>query len=302
MLIAVGGGIVTLLGVCFLLAARDTFDPGVRVGLAAVLALLLVASGLVTRGRVGGTTAPVILAATGFATLYVDVCAVSMLHLVPTVIGLVAAFVVLAVGFLLARLWRSQLLAVAVSVSAIIAGPWVSFQAPFSLGVYTVLVVGCATAAHYRRPWPLLALLLFIPAGIVLSGLGLTGRPDQAWRNVALGVILVALAVLGTVLGWREALTAKAERDATLAAAPPPPPGVPVWRPQPGSSALELGDVLHGITVPIAAGTAVVTWSRASGTSAGVGLLVLGSLLLVLATQRRLVGPFARGAARMTDG
>ena len=121
---------VTLVGVALLLvlaAQAGILRPEVRVVAGAGLAAGLVAAGWRLNRRPGGRVGTIALAATGIATAYIDVIAITTIYgWASAPIGLVLAAVVAVAGLLLARRWDAEHLGLLVLVPLIGIAPVVA--------------------------------------------------------------------------------------------------------------------------------------------------------------------------------
>ncbi|MCV7212225.1 DUF2339 domain-containing protein [Mycolicibacterium canariasense] len=137
--LAVAGVAVTLIGVVLLVvlaAQAGLLAPPVRVAGGAVLALTLVGAACWLRVRPGGDLGATALAATGIATGYIDVVAVTTIYdWLPAAPGLLLSALVGGGGLVLARRWASEQLALLVLVPLIVLAPIVA-------GGITLLLVG----------------------------------------------------------------------------------------------------------------------------------------------------------------
>ena len=128
--LAVAGVAVTLIGVVLLLvlaAQAGILRPEIRVGAGAVLAGALVAVGSWLYARPGGRVGAIALAATGVATAYMDVIAVTTIYdWVAAPVGLGIAAIIGGGGLTLARRWNSEQLGLLVVVPLIILAPVVT--------------------------------------------------------------------------------------------------------------------------------------------------------------------------------
>ncbi|MGL4174882.1 MAG: DUF2339 domain-containing protein, partial [Dermatophilaceae bacterium] len=136
--LAIAGAVVTLAGIAMLLVIavqQGWFGPPARVAAGAVIAMVLAAAGVhgAVRDRRAGRpvgSAPVALVATGAATAYLDVVAVTSGYgWLPPGLGLVLAGVVALAGLELARRWSSEPLAVLLVLGAAILAPVVADDA-----------------------------------------------------------------------------------------------------------------------------------------------------------------------------
>lgn len=137
--LAAAGVAVTLIGVVLLVvlaAQAGLLAPPVRVAAGGVLAAALIAVALWQYGRPGGRVGAIALAATGIATAYIDVIAITTIYeWVPAVAGLVISAVIGGGGLTLARRWDSEHLGLLVLVP-------LTVLAPVVVGDITLLLIG----------------------------------------------------------------------------------------------------------------------------------------------------------------
>lgn len=211
--LAVAGGVVTLVGIAMLLALamqQGWFVPELRVALGVALAMALVVAGHVVRARETSrgrsSAAPVALAATGYAAGYLDVVAVTAVYAwVPRVAGLAIAAAIAVTGLLLARRWDRQLLAVLTVLGATLLAPVVTERFGDEVSLFAVVLSAAALLARGDRGWPMLAMARTVPAtGLLLLGIAVAGG-DGAPSHVAIGAAatLTLLAVIGAVSAGR---------------------------------------------------------------------------------------------------
>jgi uncharacterized membrane protein len=204
------GGAVTLLGVVLLLVLavqRGWLGPLPRVLAGAGFGLALAGGGVWLHRKPAGRTGAVALAATGMATLYLDVVAATTLYeFLPVAAGLGAGLVVAVGGLLLAVRWESSLLACAVVVGCVVCAPMITWGFTPELVTFLLMVQLATTPVQLRRDWSALTLTAGVPplfASVVSSAvLG----PNGSWANTAAaacaGLAGVALALV--VLRRRE--------------------------------------------------------------------------------------------------
>lgn len=211
------GAVVTLIGVAFLLAiaiAAGIFGPGPRTVAGALLAGGLVAAGVIVRrrspaphtARISGGEA---LVATGLATGYLDLLAATALYdFIPATAGLALAGLLSIGGFLIARRWDSELLAVLAAAPPMVLAPMVGGL--LSLTTYSfvaILLVG-SSLAHLGHAWRWLYVARTVPAALILLSLA------AAWPGDRFPVITVlAATALGMVVAG---VTEQSRRLATL--------------------------------------------------------------------------------------
>jgi uncharacterized membrane protein len=254
------GGAITLVGVVMFLllaASRGMLAIPVRLGLGALLGLVLVGFGARrNNARDGGIGAPA-LAATGFAVLYLDLgAATAMYEYLPTPVGLGVGLLITGSGLALADRWRSQPLAVGVVLGIGSLLPALTRDSPPLLVALVLLPQLASAPVVLRRAWGWLAVVasafpLLYGASLVMntllwSSLGLGTRADAVLASVAVlvvgaGVAVTTARVLDPVVGALR-----------VVAAPAPALGVAVaCAPRPG--ALLAGGVALVLLLPAAA-------------------------------------------------
>lgn len=194
--LAVTGVAVTVVGVGLLLvlaAQAGLLRPEVRVGAGALFATCLAALAVRCRAR-GAEVGAVALAATGIATAYLDVVAVTRLyHWVPTAVGLVLAAAVAGAGVAWARAWRSERLALITVAPLTGVAPLVAGGVDLGLvGFMLVVAVACVATSH-RTPWAALPV-----AGVAGSSLWATAAIIAAHLSDLDGGSLLAMACAST--------------------------------------------------------------------------------------------------------
>ncbi|OXM70335.1 DUF2339 domain-containing protein [Amycolatopsis vastitatis] len=204
------GGAVTLLGVVLLLVLavqRGWLGPLPRVLVGAGFGLALTGTGLWLHRKPAGRTGAFALAATGIATLYLDVVAATTLYeFLPVLAGLAAGLAVAAAGLLVAVRWESSLLASAVVVGCVVCAPMIVRGFTPELVTFLLMVQLATTPVQLRRDWPSLTLAAGVPPlfASVISTAVLGG--GGSWANTAAaagaGVAGVTLALI--VLRRRE--------------------------------------------------------------------------------------------------
>ncbi|HKR48327.1 MAG TPA: DUF2339 domain-containing protein [Pseudonocardiaceae bacterium] len=201
-LLAWVGGAVTLLGVLLLLVLavqRGWLGPLPRVLGGAVLALALIGVGIAVHRRPAGRVGGVVLAATGFAALYLDTVAATVLYgYLTTGVGLVVGLLVAAAGLALADHWQAEPLAVAVVVGAAVLGPVLTGLDPVPLVGFLLVLQVAATPVQLRRDWTALPIVAALPPLLAALALDLTAAIDGVRTGIAVmvpAVTVVALAV-----------------------------------------------------------------------------------------------------------
>ncbi len=204
------GGAVTLLGVVLLLVLavqRGWLGPLPRVLVGAGFGLALTGAGGWLHRKPTGRTGAFALAATGIATLYLDVVAATSLYeFLPVLAGLAAGLAVAVGGLLVAVRWESPLLATAVVIGCVVCSPMIVRGFTPELVTFLLMVQLATAPVRLRRDWPSLTLAAGIPPLLasVISTAWLGG--GGSWANTAaaggIGVTSVVLALI--VLRRRE--------------------------------------------------------------------------------------------------
>jgi uncharacterized membrane protein len=155
--LAVAGVAVTLVGVVLLLvlaAQAGILRPEIRVAGGAVLAVLLVAVGVRMNGREGGRVGAVALSATGVATAYMDIVAVTAIyHWVPPVVGLLLAAVIGGAGLALARRWDSEQFGLLVLVPLLVLAPIIVDDVSLLLIGFMTVLSAAALPIQLGKDW-----------------------------------------------------------------------------------------------------------------------------------------------------
>lgn len=281
------GAVVTLIGVAFLLAiaiAAGIFGPGPRTVAGALLAGGLFAAGVVVRRRSpaprqGAVSGGEALVATGLATAYLDLLAATALYdFIPGTAGLVLAGLLSAGGFVLARRWYSELLAVLAAAPPMILAPMVGGL--LSLTTYSfvaILLVGSALA-HVGHEWRWLYAARALPSTLILLSFA------AAWPGARFSVItiLAATAVGMVVAGVTEQSRRLAPLPlyAALAAAVP----LTVAVANLTSDRLAIAGALSGLFLALTALVHTLTGRVFASRWVWVGPLVIGTVLFMIAT------------------
>lgn len=205
--LAVVGAGITLIGVVFLLALAiqmGFFGPVARVLSGALLAVGLVGAAVIVRHRQQSAIGALGLAATGIATAYLDILAVTRIYeWVPTVAGLLLAGLVALGGVLLARAWDSQLLAAIAVTGVAVFAPTVGYDSLILTGGFLAVLTIATWPAQASRDWPLLEVVRVIPTAMYLSGLTLTDEPE--WAVTLLALVLTGFVLTASLAGARVA-------------------------------------------------------------------------------------------------
>ena len=200
-LLAVVGTGITLIGVAFLLALAiqmGFFGPLARVVSGALLALALLGAAVIVRRRPSGTIGALGLAATGIATAYLDVLAITRIYeWAPIGVGMALAGFIALGGVLLARAWNSQLLAVIAVLGVALMAPFVGSEHGLLTGAFLFVLAAATWPAQIGHRWYVLEAARIVPTALFLAVLAaVTDRVGIA----ALLALLFALVVLGTSL------------------------------------------------------------------------------------------------------
>lgn len=204
--LAVVGAGITLIGVAFLLVMAiqmGFFGPLARVLSGALLSAALIGAAVVVRGRTATTNAALGLAATGVATGYLDVLAVTRIYeWMPAAAGLVIAGLLALGGLLLARAWGSQLLALIVVLGVVVLAPAVGFDHLLLTGGFLVVLALAAWPAQIRHDWHLLEIARVAPVALYLCLLPIL---DEALLpTTLLAVTLAGFVLVTSVAGQRD--------------------------------------------------------------------------------------------------
>ncbi|GAA1459723.1 DUF2339 domain-containing protein [Williamsia maris] len=221
-ILAAAGVAVTLVGVVLLLvlaAQAGILRPEVRVGAGAVLAGLLVAAGWRMHHRAEGRIGSLALAATGIATAYLDVIAVTRIYeWLPAAAGLAIAAAVGGAGLALARRWDSEYLALGVLVPLIVLAPFVADGVNLTLVGFMLALSAVALPAHLGTDWLYLHVVRVVAGTIWLvpaTALSGTATDIDMWLLAGACAVNAAL-TLGSTVAVLPRLTS---RVATLAVA-----------------------------------------------------------------------------------
>lgn len=200
-LLAVVGTGVTLIGVALLLALAiqmGFFGPLTRVICGGLLAVGLVVAAVLVRSRQSSTVGALGLAATGIATGYLDILAITRIYeWVPAPAGLAVAGLVALGGLLLARTWDSELLSIITVLGVAGLAPAVGFDQVLLTGTFLLVLTIASWPAHIGRSWPFLEIVRVVPTSVFLAALALT---DEPLGLVAITATMLAVAVLGASL------------------------------------------------------------------------------------------------------
>ncbi|MFB9683992.1 DUF2339 domain-containing protein [Amycolatopsis plumensis] len=204
------GGAVTLLGVVLLLVLavqRGWLGPLPRVLVGAGFGLALTGTGVWLHRKPAGRTGAFALAATGIATLYLDVVAATSLYeFLPMLAGLAAGLAIAVGGLLVAVRWASRLLASAVVVGCVVCAPMIVGGFTPELVTFLLMVQLATAPVQLRRDWSSLTLAAGIPPLLasVISTAWLGGGGSWANTAAAGGAGLTGVVLALIVLRRRE--------------------------------------------------------------------------------------------------
>jgi hypothetical protein len=205
---AIVGSGITLIGVTFVLVlpADGVLGQLPRVGIAVLLAVAAVVTAVWQHAKDARNLGALALMATGFASAYLCVLALTVLFerpdgrgLLPPLVGLVLAGLIGVGGLWIARRWDSQWLAVLAVLGSLVLAPFV-VQPDLIGGIGFMIVLTVATAPFQRgRLWLTLMAARIVPTALVFAGAALVEeRSLTAFPAIALGLAAVfALAGLG---------------------------------------------------------------------------------------------------------
>lgn len=198
-LLAWVGGAVTLLGVVLLLVLavqRGWLGPVPRVLAGVALGGALVGIGLWVHRSPAGRTGAFALAATGFATLYLDaVAATTLYELLPSLAGLGAGLVIVTAGLFLAARWGEELLGTAVVVGCVVCAPMIT-QGFTPLLVTFLLTVQVATMpVQLKRNWPTVALVAGL-APLMASLVSTVNNTADPMTNALVALLAMGVGVV----------------------------------------------------------------------------------------------------------
>ncbi|WP_446666674.1 DUF2339 domain-containing protein [Flexivirga sp. B27] len=198
-LLVVAGGAITLIGVVMLLviAARaGLLNPQVRVIGGGVLSAVLIAAGLRVHGRPGGSIGGTALAGTGIAGLFIiTVAMTSFYEWIPSAAGLALAGGIAAAAGVLAVQWRSELLAVAVTVAVAVLAPVLTGGVTLALVCFLIILQAAGVWPERICNWHFLGLVRTLPA-VIAGVLFFTDAQSLTSLTPALAIAGIALASL----------------------------------------------------------------------------------------------------------
>ncbi len=196
--LAAAGVAVTLIGVVLLVvlaAQAGLLAPPVRVAAGVVLAAALVAGALWLRSRPGGSVGAIALAATGIATAYIDVLAVTTIYAwLPAPAGLVLSAAVGGGGLMLARRWDTEQLALLVLVPLIVLAPIVADGITLLLVGFMLALSAATLPVQLGRDWVWMSVARTVAgsAPVMLALMGVAfGSGRDAWLAGACAIAAV---------------------------------------------------------------------------------------------------------------
>jgi uncharacterized membrane protein len=155
--LAVAGVAVTLIGVVLLLvlaAQAGILRPEIRVAMGGILAGALVAAARWLYVRPGGRVGAISLAATGIATAYMDVIAVTTIYQwAPAAVGLLIAAAIGGGGLTIARRWDSEHLGLLVLVPLLILAPIVTDGITLLLVGFMLALAAVSLPVQIGKDW-----------------------------------------------------------------------------------------------------------------------------------------------------
>lgn len=170
-LLVLTGGAITLIGVVMLLviaAHAGLLSPQLRIAGGALLSAVLIAGGMRIHHRPGGSIGGVALAGTGIAGLFIVVVAMtSFYEWIPALGGLALAGAIAAAAGALAVQWRTELLAICVTVAVAALAPVLTGGVTVSLVWFMVILQAAGLVPERIRLWHYLALVRTVPAVFV---------------------------------------------------------------------------------------------------------------------------------------
>ena len=212
-LLAIAGVAVTLIGVVMLLvlaAQAGFFGPPLRVIGGAALSGALIFAGFRVYGRPGGRVGAIALAATGFAGLYLDVMAASVLYgWIVSPLSMVIAFGIAAAGVSVAVRWNSEPLALLIVLGAALAAPALAGALTLSLIGFLVALQVAGFSAQLGRDWKYLGMARTVPVAIVLIAaiVGVSLFDGMQVDSSALTISAVVVSLIGlsgaVALQWK---------------------------------------------------------------------------------------------------
>lgn len=207
-LLVVAGGVITLVGVVMLLviAARaGLLNPQVRVGGGAILSGGLIAAALRVHGRPGGSIGGTALAGTGIAGLFiVTVAMTSFYHWIPSTAGLATAGVIAAGAGALAVRWRTEVLAIAVTVAVAALAPVLTGGVTLALVWFLIILQSAGVWPERLCGWRFLGLARTLPAVAATIGYVADARTISSTTSLTPALAVAGLALASLVISVGE--------------------------------------------------------------------------------------------------
>jgi hypothetical protein len=202
---AVVGSAITLLGVAFvlLLPDQEVMPDLTRAGIGLGLAAVAVAVALVQHRREPSNIGSQALMATGIASAFLTVLALSTLFrgpsgepLVPAIAGTVIGGLISLGGITVARWWRSEWLAVLAVLGALILAPYLAGREPLWPMAFMLVMTAVTAAFQHKVDWVGLLLARFLPTSLFFLWVLAVdlGNVDRQWA-LLLSFLLAAAGV-----------------------------------------------------------------------------------------------------------
>ncbi|MDV3129223.1 DUF2339 domain-containing protein [Mycobacterium sp. 21AC1] len=209
-MLAVAGVAVTLIGVVLLLvlaAQAGILRPGFRVTAGVVLAAGLVGAAWWLYRRPGGRVGAIALAATGVATAYMDVIALTRIYdWVSAPSGLITAAVIGGGGLMLARRWNSEHLGLLVLVPLIGLAPVVTDGVTLLLVGFMLALSAASLPVQHGKDWIRLhaarTAASSVPLLVALAAAAIDDREDLALACACAMAAVLALTGGLLLLRW----------------------------------------------------------------------------------------------------
>jgi hypothetical protein len=209
------GSAITLIGVTFVLVLPQdgALGPFARVGVAVTLAVAAIATAIWQHAKDARNLGAQALMATGFASAYLCVLAVTVLFerpngrgLLSDPVGLTLAGLISIGGLWIARRWNSQWLGVLAVLGSLVLAPFV-VQSDLIWGLGFMILVTIATAP-FQLGRTRLALMAArtSPTAVVFFGAAVATEPSLTERTVVT-LTLAAILAVAALLGFTKAET-----------------------------------------------------------------------------------------------
>ena len=203
---AVVGSAITLIGVTFVLVLPQDGVLGQlpRVGIAVALAVAAIAAAIWQHAKDTRNLGAQALMATGFASAYLCVLAVTVLFerpdgrgLLPDPVGLMLAGLISIGGLWIARRWDSQWLGVLAVLGSLVLAPFVvQSDLIWGLGFMTLLTIVTAPF-QLGRTWVALMAARITPTAVVFFGAAVLGQRSLTESATVTLTVAAVLAVAG---------------------------------------------------------------------------------------------------------